>query len=82
MPLYVKDPEVVRLTEDLARRRGISKTEVIRQALRNEIAREAPPEKASDYVKKVMAAAQTFRAKGNPAKGLPAGKVFCDHLCG
>lgn len=80
MPLYVKDPEVVRLTEDLARRRGISKTEVIRQALRNEIARDAPTEEQSDYVKKVMAAAQTFRAKGNPAKGLPADKDFLDSL--
>lgn len=80
MPLYVKDPEVVRLTEDLARRRGISKTEVIRQALRNEIAREAPTEEQPDYVKKVMAAAQTFRAKGNPAKGLPADKDFLDSL--
>lgn len=80
MPLYVKDPEVVRLTEDLARRRGISKTEVIRQALRNEIAREAPTQEPSDYVKKVMAAAQAFRAKGNPAKGLPADKDFIDSL--
>lgn len=80
MPLYVKDPEVVRLTEDLARRRGINKTEVIRQALRNEIAREAPPEEASDYMKKVMAAAQTFWNKGSPENSLSVTKEWRDSL--
>lgn len=75
MTLSVTDPEVERLTEELARRHGISKTEVIRQALQHEIAREMP-----DYVTRVLAAAKAFRAKGNPEKGLPIMKEWRDSL--
>ncbi len=65
MPLSVTDPDVGRLTKELARRHGISKTEVIRQALRHEAARDdavSAPKEGSDadkspaeFVEKTMA---------------------------
>jgi antitoxin VapB len=80
MPLSVTDPEVERLTEELARRHGISKTEVIRQALRHEAARETPVQQHSDYVERVLAFARALRAEGDPENGLPITKEWRDSL--
>ncbi len=90
MPLSVTDPEVERLTEELARRHGISKTEVIRQALRHEAAREgtapAPDgagngdESPSAFVERIRVFTRELRLKGNPAHGLPADKAWIDSL--
>ena len=82
MPLSLTDPEVERLTEELARRHGISKTEVIRQALRHEAARETPvqQEQHSDYVESVLAFTRALRAKGAPENGLPVTKEWRDSL--
>lgn len=82
MLLSVTDPEVERLMEELARRHGISKTEVIRQALRHEAAREAPAqqEQHSDYVERMLAFAQALRSKGDPENGLPITKEWRDSL--
>ncbi|MGN7126826.1 type II toxin-antitoxin system VapB family antitoxin [Methylorubrum thiocyanatum] len=40
MPLYIKDPQVAVLAEQLAALTRTNKTEAIRQAVQNEIARE------------------------------------------
>ncbi len=39
MPLYVKDPQVDALADELTALKGSTKTEAVREALRNEIAR-------------------------------------------
>jgi len=39
-PLNIKDPEVYRLARQLATQTGLSMTEVVRQALRERVARE------------------------------------------
>lgn len=76
MALYVKDPEVDRLASQLAEIRKTTKTEVIKQALRQEMERE----QSDDFVERVMAFARRARAMGNPEKGLPADKAFRDSL--
>lgn len=76
MALYVKDPEVDRLAAELAEIRKTTKTEVIKQALRQEMERE----QSDDFVERVMAFARRARAMGNPEKGLPADKAFRDSL--
>lgn len=76
MALYVKDPEVDRMATELAYIRKTTKTEVLKQALKNELAREDK----DDFVERVMAFARKARAMGNPEKGLPADKAFRDSL--
>lgn len=77
MALYIKDPEVNKLAERLMRLRKATKTEVVRQALRNEIEREkAKP----SLVEASVAFCRALRAKGNPEKGKPADKEWIDSL--
>jgi antitoxin VapB len=76
MALYVKDPEVDRLATLLAEIRKTTKTEVLKQALRNEMQRE---EKDS-FVERVVAFGRMARAQGNPDQGRPADKAFRDSL--
>lgn len=76
MALYVKDPEVDRLATLLAEIRKTTKTEVLKQALRNEMQRE---EKDS-FVERVVAFGRMARAQGNPDQGQPADKAFRDSL--
>ncbi|HSI40526.1 MAG TPA: type II toxin-antitoxin system VapB family antitoxin [Xanthobacteraceae bacterium] len=77
MALFVKDPEVSRLAEQLATLKKMSKTEAVRQALRHELQREkAKPDLAAVSV----AFCRALRARGNPAGGLPADKEFIDSL--
>ena len=77
MPLFVKDPEVDRLAQHLAGARRISKTEVIRQALRREMERE---EAKPDLVALGLDFARRLRASGDPARAAPADKAFVDAL--
>ena len=76
MALYVKDPEVDRLAAELAEIRKTTKTDALRQALKNELERE----NKDDFVERVLAFAKRARALGNPEKGLPADKAFRDSL--
>jgi antitoxin VapB len=76
MALYVKDPEVTLIAEQLAELRKTTKTEVIRQALRHELERE----KNHSLVERAVAFAARARALGNPEKGQPADKAFVDSL--
>jgi antitoxin VapB len=77
MPLFVKDPEVDRLARRLSDARRISKTEVVRQALRREMEREdAKP----DLVALGLDFARRLRARGDPARAASADKAFIDAL--
>lgn len=76
MALYVKDPEVDRLASQLAVARGTTKTEVLKQALRNEMQRE----QEDDFVERVMTFARRVKAMGDPAKIQPVDKDFVDSL--
>lgn len=76
MALYVKDPEVDRLAAELAEIRKITKTEALKQALKNELEREAK----DDFVERAVAFARMVRAQGNPERGQPADKAFRDSL--
>jgi antitoxin VapB len=77
MPLCVKDPEVDRLAQRLARLRRMSKTEVVRQALQHELERE---EGKPSLVEKGVAFVQALRARAQPAVGRAADKAFIDSL--
>ncbi len=76
MPLYVKDQEVDRLAERLSALRKVSKTEAVRQALAQELARvEAEPtlvDRAKAFVRELD--------EKYPKNGLPADKAFIDSL--
>jgi len=77
MALYVKDSEVDRLARRLAGLRNASKTEVIRQALMNELERE---EAKPSLVEVGIAFCRALRAKGDVSRRAPADKVFIDSL--
>lgn len=77
MPLFVKDPDVDRWAQHLASVRQVTKTEVIRSALRREMERErAKP----NLVTVGLEFASALRARGDPARAAPADTVFIDGL--
>lgn len=76
MALYVKDPEVDRMAAELAEIRKTTKTEVLKQALRNELEREDK----ETFVQRAVKFARRVRAQGNPERGQPADKAFRDSL--
>jgi antitoxin VapB len=77
MPLYVEDAEVDDLTERLAAMRKLSKTEIIRQALRREMERY---EAETSLVDKGVAFVRALKAKGDPSKAGILNKAFIDSL--
>ncbi len=77
MPLYVKDPEVDRMAEQLSRIARISKTEAVRRALRRELERVEPP---SEFVERGLAFTRALIARGDPKNGLPVDKAWIDSL--
>ena len=76
MPLYVKDREVGELADRLASLKGVTKTQAVREALRNEIERN---EELSPYVKKGLAFARELRRRAGPG-GQPVDKAWIDSL--
>jgi hypothetical protein len=75
----VKDPEVNKFAERLVAIRKVSDTEVVRRALLQELEREkAIPSLVDLGVDYCLA----LRARGNPASGLSADKLFVDSLYG
>jgi antitoxin VapB len=76
MALYVKDPEVDRLAAELAEVRKTTKTEALKQALKNELDREDK----ETFVKRAVEFARRVRAEGNPERGQPVDKAFRDSL--
>ncbi|MGA0546157.1 type II toxin-antitoxin system VapB family antitoxin [Brevundimonas sp. VNH65] len=77
MPLYVKDPEVDRMAEQLSRLNGVSKTEAVRRALRRELDQVETP---SEFVERGLAFTRALIARGNPAEARPVDKAWIDSL--
>jgi antitoxin VapB len=77
MALFIKDAEVSDLAERLARLRKVSKTEVVRLALREELARESAKPSLVDIG---LDFCRKLNARGNRAGGKAADKAFRDSL--
>jgi antitoxin VapB len=77
VPLYVRDAEVDRLVVQLAEKQHLSKTEVVREALRREWER---VEREPSLVEKTAAFMRELDALWGEPKGLPADKAFIDSL--
>ena len=76
MPLNIRSEEVNQLAEKLASRAGVSKTEAVRIALRNELDRQnAEREAFLERVKEIQ-----NRLASYPSTGLKADKAFYDSL--
>lgn len=77
MPLNIRNDDVNRLAEQLALRKGISKTDAVRLALQNELRRldDAIPlrERLRPLQERILA---------RPKTGLEADKAFYDELSG
>ncbi|BCM87954.1 type II toxin-antitoxin system VapB family antitoxin [Methylobacterium indicum] len=78
MALFVKDPEVEALANELSVLKHSTKTEAVRQALRNEIDRE---KSRLDLVAQSLAFARTLRERAGP-NPQPADRAFLDRLYG
>jgi antitoxin VapB len=72
MPLNIRSEEVNQLAEKLASRAGVSKTEAVRLALSNELARRVP---LAERLKPLL-----DRMDAVPPTGLQADKAFYDGL--
>ena len=74
MPLYIKNPATTALVDELARRRGVTKQEAVRQAELDRL-----PGRRS-FAERVA----TFHAENAlpPRSGLEADKAFYDDLSG
>ncbi|GJE50209.1 hypothetical protein GOFOIKOB_3254 [Methylobacterium tardum] len=78
MPLNIRSEEVNQLAEKLASRAGVSKTEAVRLALTNELARQnAERETFLERVKQIQ-----DRLASYPSTSLKADKAFYDSLNG
>lgn len=76
MPLNIRSEEVNQLAEKLASRAGVSKTEAVRLALANELARrDAERETFMERVTQIQE-----RLASYPSTGLKADKTFYDSL--
>lgn len=77
--LYVKDQEANALAEELAQRRGVTKTAAVKLALRHELARDADPAPPERPLLEVMEEFWRDRPLGS-STGLEADKAFYDSL--
>ncbi|CAM3044676.1 MULTISPECIES: type II toxin-antitoxin system VapB family antitoxin [Methylobacterium] len=75
MPLNIRSEEVNRLAETLASRAGVSKTEAVRIALTNELARQEPRVPLAERLKPLL-----DKMDAVPRTGLEADKAFYDSL--
>ena len=75
MPLNIRSEEVNRLAETLASRAGVSKTEAVRIALTNELARQKPRVPLAERLKPLL-----DKMDAVPRTGLEADKAFYDSL--
>lgn len=78
MAFHVKDPATDQAVRRLARIKGKSLTETIREAVEQEYERE---QKKMTFLEKVKAIQEEFAALSKPG-GLPADKAFFDELSG
>jgi len=79
MALFVKDPEVDKLAEQLVAIRKVSKTEVVRQALLHELERERA---IPTLVERGVDFCRALRSRGNPERAKKVDKAFIDGLYG
>ncbi|MCJ2032074.1 MULTISPECIES: type II toxin-antitoxin system VapB family antitoxin [Methylorubrum] len=79
MPLYVKDPQVDALADELAALARSTKTEAVRQALQNEIAREKGK---ADLVEQSVAFVRQLKQRAGSGPGQPVDKALIDSLYG
>jgi len=77
--LYVKDQETNALAEELAHRRGLSKTAAVKLALTHELAREAEGPSAARPLREILEEFWREHPLGEPT-GLEADKAFYDSL--
>ena len=77
MPLYVRDPEVDRLVAQLTEKLRLSKTEVVREALRKKCER---VQSEPSLVEKTAAFVRELHERWGEPKGPPADKAFIDSL--
>ncbi|MCJ2121290.1 type II toxin-antitoxin system VapB family antitoxin [Methylobacterium sp. J-026] len=75
MPLNIRSEEVNQLAETLASRAGVSKTEAVRIALENEIARRSRRVPLAERLKPLL-----DKMDAVPRTGLEADKAFYDSL--
>ncbi len=75
MPLNIRSREVDELAARLARRLGTTKTEAVRRALANEIARAEPRLPLAERIRDIQE-----RAAARGRTGLQADKAFHDSL--
>jgi len=75
VPLNIRSEEVNQLAETLASRAGVSKTEAVRIALKNEIARRSRRVPLAERVKPLL-----DKMDAVPRTGLEADKAFYDSL--
>ena len=75
MPLNIRSEEVNQLAEKLALRAGVSKTEAVRIALTNELARQEPRVPLAERLKPLL-----DKMDAVPRTGLEADKAFYDSL--
>lgn len=77
MPLNIRSDEVNDLADQLARKRRVSKTQAVRDALRNELRRIDETVPLRERLRPLQ---ESFAAL--PATGLSADKAFYDDLSG
>ncbi len=77
--LYVKDQEANALAEELAQRRGVTKTAAVKMALRHELARDAKEPPIERPLLEIMEEFWKEHPLGAPT-GLEADKAFYDSL--
>ncbi len=75
MAFHIKDPATDAAVRELARRRGISLTAAVREAVEKELARDRRPLK-----ERIAELAEDYRR--HPFTGLQADKAFFDELSG
>jgi antitoxin VapB len=77
MPFHIRDPEADRLVRALARRRGLSLTDAVKEAAKEALDRDKSEPPIRDRLKNI---AETLKAY--PKTGQKADKAFFDDLSG
>ena len=77
MALHIRDERTDALVRELASRKGVGLTEAVREAVRNELARE---KRKSPLIERLKPLFDEIDAL--PKTGLPADKAFYDSLWG
>jgi antitoxin VapB len=77
MPFHIRDPEADKLVRMLARRRGLSLTDAVKEAAREALDRDKSEPPIRDRLKNIAE-----RLKAYPRTGRKADKPFFDDLSG